>query len=119
MTNPEAILAMIRAMAIGCALTFTVLTLAAGLFFIGYYYRGWPEKITSILARGLLVASPAPALGAMNWSLVVNAPGMGTWVQIGIALALLALSMTICGYAYWKLYMPFLRQHPAYRERRR
>ena len=51
MTNPEAILAMIRAMAIGCALTFTVLTLAAGLFFIGYYYRGWPEKITSILGQ--------------------------------------------------------------------
>jgi hypothetical protein len=114
-----AILDMIRFMAIGCSLQFAIMTVAAGLFFVGYYYRGWPEKITSILARAFLIASPTPALVAMNWSLALAAPHMSQWTSIGLALALLALSMVISGYAYWRFYMPFLRQHPAYRERRR
>lgn len=119
MTNTDAIVAMVRSMAIGCSLQFTAMTLAAGLFLIGYYYRGWPEKITSVLARGLLGTSPAPALVAMNWSLAQPTPTMQEWLKVGLVLSLLAVSCLICGYAYWRFYMPFLRQHPAYRIRRR
>jgi hypothetical protein len=119
LTNLDASLAMVRATAIGGSLTFTAMTIAAGMFAIGYYYRGWPEKITSGLARGLLLASPSPALVAMNWCLALPTPAMDGWVRIGLALALLAASLAICGYAYWRFYLPFLRQHPAYRERRR
>lgn len=118
-STAAAIFNMIRFAAIGCSLQFTMLTVAAGLFFIGYYYRGWPEKITSILARVFLVASPTPALAAMQWTLRAAPPSMHEWMQVGLSLVLLGASMAIAAYGYWRFYMPFLRQHPAYRERRR
>lgn len=110
---------MVRFMGIGCALTFAMMTLAAGLLLIGYYYRGWPETLTTFLARVLILSSPTPTLVAMNWSLGLVVPGMDEWIHLTLVALLFAVSVVICVYGYSKFYIPFLRQHPAYRIRRR
>ena len=113
--SSTAILQLVRLMLLACTLQFLCLTAAAALFFLGYYYRGWPEKISSVLARGFIVASPTPPLTIPQFDPVLGPLVSAEWPWMTAFFVLVGLSCGLNGYAYSKLYMPRLRSHPAYR----
>lgn len=118
MTDPaigDDLLLVVRLVALACTIQFFCFSVAAGLFFLGYLYRGWPEKIYTLLARGMLMGSAALPFVVTQANPRVSELMRNGWPWVAVILLLASFACVLNGYAYWRWYLPRLRHHPAYR----
>lgn len=109
----------LRLIAIGASAQFVLLSLFAALMLWGYYYRGWTEKIATTLARAVLLFAPWPPLLAVQVHPVYGPRLYNDGFYAALVLLLFGGTLAMNWYAFWRLYWPKVRNHPAYRMRHR